>query len=93
MTNFILMHEASLQGFLKVIFYILVTWYVVRFLARLLLPLVVKKVVQKAEENFNQQYGHHQRPQQSYTHTTTSTNQRPRETKKVGEYVDYEEID
>jgi hypothetical protein len=58
---------------------------------RLLLPVMVQKTVQHMEEtirNQSQQYQQHNQapeaePKQKY----------PRETKKVGEYVDFEEIE
>ena len=57
---------------------------------RLFLPLLAKKVVEKASEQFQQQ----QQNQQNYTNPTQTPNSdKPRETKKVGEYIDYEEIE
>jgi hypothetical protein len=92
------MQTASFSGFIKALFYIIDFYYIFKFLARLFLPLLVKKVVEKAGQNFQQQY-----QSRSYGNTTTSNedemiytttkNSKPRETKKVGEYVDYEEID
>ncbi|MGK4568785.1 DUF4834 family protein [Flavobacterium sp. 3HN19-14] len=90
------MQEANFEGLLKAIFYIIVFIYVFKFLARLLLPVVVKKVVQKAEQSFHQQYGGFQQ-QTQYAQdeiiVDTAKSSKPRETKKVGEYVDYEEIE
>lgn len=93
------MQAASFNGFIKAIFYIIVFYYIFRFLAKLFLPLLVKKVVQKAGENFQKQQQNAQG--QSYQNTTnkdeviinTANAKKPRETKKVGDYVDYEEID
>ncbi len=93
------METANFNSLLKTIFYIIVFYYVFKFLAKLFLPVVVKKVVQKAEQNFHQQYQQQQQYQNQQRqnqdeiiyNTTKST--KPRETKKVGEYVDYEEID
>lgn len=93
------METASFTGFVKTIFYILMFYYVFKFLAKLILPLVVKKVVQKAGENFQQQQRYSQ--DNSWEKTTmkdeiiynTAQSKNPRETKKVGDYVDYEEID
>lgn len=74
-------------------------YYIFKFLARLFLPLLVKKAVEKAGESFQK---HHQYSQDTtwkktqnndeiiYKETSTKN---PRETKKVGDYVDYEEID
>lgn len=92
------MQTASFSGLIETIFYIVAFFYVFKFLARLLLPILVKKVVQKAGENFQQQYQSGSNPHNSSstedrTVSGTSKTDKPRETKKVGEYVDYEEID
>lgn len=93
------MQEASFSGFLRTLFYIIAFYYIFKFLARLFLPLLVKKVVEKAGENFQKQ----QQNAQGNSWQKTSNNdeviyndansKKPRETKKVGDYVDYEEID
>jgi hypothetical protein len=95
------METASFAGFIKTIFYILAFYYAFKFLARLFLPVLVKKVVQKAGENFQQHqsqyqsgtYQNYSTPQKDEIVSDTSKTANPRETKKVGEYVDYEEID
>jgi uncharacterized metal-binding protein len=91
------MQQASFIGTIKVIFYIVVIFYVLKFLVRLFLPVLVKKVVEKAGQNFQKQYTN----QQQYTNQSNNSDvvvdasnaKKSRETKKVGEYVDYEEID
>ncbi|MCG9791034.1 DUF4834 family protein [Flavobacterium algicola] len=92
------MEIASFTGFIRTLFYIIAFYYVFKFLVKLFLPLVLKKVVEKAGTNFNQQ----QRPQEPSWNKTQSSNdiyyqpttsKNPKETKKVGDYVDYEEID
>ena len=91
------METASFGGFIKILFYIIVFYYVFKFLARLFLPMLIKKAVQKAGENFQQQqqrYAQGQNPtinDDSRYDTTRSA--KPKENKKVGEYVDYEEIE
>lgn len=93
------MQEASFSGFIRTLFYIMTFYYIFKFLARLFLPLLVKKVVQKAGENFQQQQQNAQdnswkktpnNDEIIYNSTNTKNSQK---TKKVGEYVDYEEID
>ena len=92
------METASFNGFIKMIFYILAFYYVIKFLARLFLPVLVKKVVQKAGENFQQQYQTNtnsfqgKSPQENMK-SKSSINSNPKSTKKVGEYIDYEELD
>ncbi len=94
------MQTASFSGFIKAIFYMIAFYYIFKFLAKLFLPIVVKKVVEKAGQNFQQQQ--QQRTQQTTWKKTsnneeiiidTANSKNPRETKKVGDYVDYEEID
>jgi hypothetical protein len=93
------MQTASFMGFIKTLFYIIAFYYIFKFLAKLFLPLIVKKVVEKAGENFQQQQQRSQATSWDKTQTkdevifNTKNDKHPRETKKVGEYVDYEEID
>ncbi|MGQ7946965.1 DUF4834 family protein [Flavobacterium sp. WC2509] len=94
------MQTASFSGVIETIFFFIAFYYIFKFLFRLFLPLAVKKVVEKAGQNFQQQ--HQQYQQQSSWRKTSNNNEiiidtanskNPRETKKVGDYVDYEEID
>ena len=97
------MDTASSTGLIKTIVYIIIGYYAIKFIARLLFPVVIRKVVSKAEESFKQQY---QSNQQNYNYNTqqqraqkdeiileTVKSNNPKSTKKVGEYVDYEEIE
>lgn len=93
------MQEASFAGFIRTLFYIIAFYYIFRFLAKLFLPLLLKKVVEKAGENMQKQQQRYN--QDSWQNTqneetiiyNTDKVKRPQETKKVGDYVDYEEID
>jgi hypothetical protein len=88
------MEMASFAGFIETLFYILFFYYVFKFLARLFLPYMVKKVVEKAGQNFQQQ--HQNQQNNSNTQESNPINpidSKPRENKKVGEYVDFEEIE
>ncbi|WP_413998868.1 DUF4834 family protein [Flavobacterium sp. W1B] len=93
------MQTASFAGFIKTLFYIVAFYYIFKFLAKLFLPLLVKKVVEKAGANFQEQQQRSQdaswRKANSNDEIIYNTNnsKNPRETKKVGDYVDYEEID
>ena len=93
------MQEASFNGFIKAIFYIIAFYYIFKFLAKLFLPILVKKAVEKAGENFQKQQQYAQgNPWQKKQNNDeiiidTANAKKSRETKKVGEYVDYEEID
>ncbi|MFH6972482.1 DUF4834 family protein [Flavobacterium petrolei] len=93
------MQTASFIGFIKAIFYMIAFYYIFRFLAKLFLPLIVKKVVEKAGENMQKQQQYAQDNTWKKTQSkdeviyNTTNSKNPRETKKVGDYVDYEEID
>lgn len=93
------MELASFSNFLRTLVYIIAIYYILKFLARIFFPILVKKAVRHAEDNFRQQYGQQFNqqsgsPRQDGEVTVdTSKAARSRETKKVGEYIDYEEID
>jgi hypothetical protein len=93
------MQEASFSNFIRTVFYILMFYYLFKFLARLFLPMLVKKAVEKAGENFQKQQQYAQdtawkRAQNNNEVIYKATDAKnPRETKKVGDYVDYEEIE
>ena len=95
------MQEASFSGLIKAICYIIAFYYIFKFLARIFLPVLVKKAVEKAGENFQRQQQYSQDNSWQKTRNTTNDEiiintanaKNPRETKKVGDYVDYEEID
>ncbi len=95
--NLFFMQTASFIGTIETILYIIAIYYVIKFVSRLLFPVLVKKVVEKAGQNFQQQYNRNNQNYQSQNsdeiiHDTQKTT-KPRSTKIVGEYVDYEEID
>ena len=99
--NYMIMQEASFSGLIKAIVYMIAFYYIFKFLARIFLPVLVKKAVEKAGENFQrqQQYGQDNSWQQTRNNNNdeiiinTANAKKPRETKKIGDYVDYEEID
>jgi len=88
------MQYADLGGVLRTILTIVCIYYLLKFIGKLLFPIMVKSVVEKAQENFQQQQNY-QRTQNSQADfvNTNSKSDKPREKKKVGEYIDYEEID
>ena len=84
------MYTASFMGFLKTIAILIIIYYAIRFLFRMFAPVLVNQMVKKAQQSFyEQQQSHQQAQQQSYTDTSS----KPREKKKVGEYIDFEEIE
>lgn len=93
------METASFSGFIRTLFYIMAFYYIFKFLARLFFPIIVKKAFEKAGQNFQQQQQNTQSNSWGKTKNNdeifvdTSNVKKSRETKKVGDYVDYEEID
>ena len=85
------MQEASFNGFLKVIFYMIMFYYVIKFLSRIFLPIIFKKIVQKAQDNISQKQQQYQN-QNMNQGFETSKKANPKPTKRVGEYVDFEEL-
>lgn len=86
------METANFGNLIKTLFWIVAIYYVVKFLARLFLPVLAKKVVEKATEQFQNQQQNHNSQRQNTTNAAPKPD-KPHETKKVGEYVDFEEID
>lgn len=91
------MQTASFNGFIKMLLYFVAFYYVFKFLARIFLPILLKKAVEKAGQNFQQQAPNNQNAQYKSTREEitidTSQAKKSRETKKVGDYVDFEEIE
>lgn len=93
------MQEAGFPTVVRTLIWIVAIYYIVKFLARLFLPVLAKKMVDKAQQQFQQQYQNQQNNQQNnqqQTYTNPNPNlksDKPREKNKVGEYIDYEEID
>ena len=85
--NISIMETASMPSLIKTLLWIVAIYYIVKFLARLFLPVVAKKVVEKATQQFQQQ---HQQQQQQKTQQNTTD--KPKEKKIVGDYIDFEEI-
>jgi len=90
------------MGLLKTILIILLVYYGFKVLSRLFAPLLVRFVAKKAEEKFGGQFGgfqnsNQQRQQQKQKEGETVIDKMPNQNKgsnpKVGEYIDYEEID
>lgn len=88
------MMTASFTGIVKTILIILLVYYGLKFLLRLFAPVIVQKVVNKAGRSFyEQQQQYAQSQNQSNNRNTEQAPKVSREKKKVGEYIDYEEIE
>ncbi|REE25618.1 DUF4834 family protein [Winogradskyella pacifica] len=90
------------MGLLRTILIILLVYFGFKILARLFAPLLLKFVAKKAEEKFGGQFGGFQNPNQQRqeqkqkegeTIIDKMPNNNSSSNQKVGEYIDYEEID
>lgn len=88
--------EASFNGIVRTLVIMILVYYAIKFLIRIFAPMLIQQVVKKAGENMHAQqqqyYNKQQDNNQDYYNKETVAN-KPREKKKVGEYIDYEEID
>ena len=90
------MEEASVMGFLRTILILILVYYVLKWLGRILFPVLFQKAVRNFESKMRQEQGQTQASNQ-VKEGETVIDRKPgpqRESNKnVGEYVDYEEID
>lgn len=93
-------YTADFFGFIRTLFIIVLFYYLFKFAFRLLTPILVNKLAKKAQENFRQQqqnyyqqYQNQNQQNNTQQNKTSQSKQELREKKKVGEYIDFEEID
>jgi len=90
-----MLQEASVVGLIKTLGIILLVYYVVKVLSRLLAPFLLRYVSKKAEQKFGGQFNN-QRAEPPKKEGEVTIDKMPRQkqsNKDVGDYVDYEEID
>jgi Domain of unknown function (DUF4834) len=95
-----MIQEASAMGLLRTILILLLIYFGFKILARLFAPLLLRFVAKKAEQKFGQQFGgfdnqttQRQKQKEGETVIDKMPNQNKKSNEKVGEYIDYEEID
>lgn len=86
------------MGLLRTVLIILLVYFGFKVLGRLFAPLLLRFVAKKAEQKFGGfQNQANQRDQQKHKEGETVIDKMPNQNKqsneKVGEYIDYEEID
>ncbi|WP_121666601.1 DUF4834 family protein [Mesonia aquimarina] len=92
------MQEASFTGFIKTVFIILLVYFGIKIIFRWYGPQIMKfilrKVGQRVSKNFQQQQDFYNKQSANrQEHKGENIETERRENKKVGEYIDYEEID
>lgn len=95
----LMLQQASLYGFVRTILIIVLVWYVIKKLTRLFAPFLMRymsnKVQQKFEGQFGQQQQRRSQPNQKDGETVIDKipNRNTTSNSKVGEYIDYEDVD
>ncbi len=87
------MDTASFTGFLKTIVILVLIYYALKVAFRIFAPMLIQQVVKKAGQSFYEQQQNMQQQYQQQQPNNTTNSDRPREKKKVGEYIDFEEIE
>lgn len=89
------MHLASFTGVLKVLLILLLIYYGLKVLTRLLGPLLLRYITKKASQKFEQFFQQHSSSTQTADGEVTIQKKSTRKSNqtKGGEYIDYEEIE
>lgn len=92
-----MLQMASFTGFFRTILILVLIFYGLKFLMRILAPYMVQYMSKKMQEQFGGQFQQRSqdinRPKEGETVIDQMPNQQKTSDKKVGEYIDYEEID
>ncbi len=93
-----MLQTASFVGFLRTVLIILLVYYGIKILSRLLAPYFLRYMSKKMQEKFGgqfqqQQYQQNTKRKEGETVIDKVPQQRKTSDKNVGEYVDYEEIE
>ena len=94
----LMLQYASITGFVRTILILLLIYFGIKIVARLLSPFLMRYVAKKAEQKFGQQFGKYESPRETKRKEgEVSIDKMPDNSKSssndVGEYVDYEEIE
>ena len=84
--------------FLQVLLFVLLFYFLLKFIGRWLAPRLLQYAVKKTEERFREQYTSYSGTQQEEVKVgdvsiTKKSDPRKKGKDSVGEYIDYEEID
>lgn len=80
--------EAGMVTFIRTIVIIALVYYGLKIIVKYLFPIIIKRFINKQQEKFNQQQTTNN-PQSKSNNNHTSSSKK----EKLGDYVDYEEVD
>ena len=83
---------------LRTILIILIVYYSVRFISRLIVPVVLSMFMKRAQRNFQDKFGKFQQQQKPKKEGEVSIDSKPKNKSNsseslVGEYIDFEEVE
>jgi len=84
------------MGFLKTILIILLIYYAIKSILRYFSPSITRYITKKVGENFQRGFERQRNSYSSSTNGEVTIDKKPKASaskKKVGEYIDFEEID
>jgi hypothetical protein len=90
------MYEASFASILKTVLIILLIYFGFKILIKFFGPLILKYFLKKIGNKFQQQFNQQSQPDSNQQGDESIDKKSPsnmKSNKKVGEYIDYEEID
>lgn len=87
------MLEASLAALIKTVLIILLVYFGFKILFRWFGPMILRYFLKKVGRQFQQQFGQKAGEKEGEVTIDKKSSQNHRSNKKVGEYIDYEEID
>ncbi len=90
------MYEASFASILKTVLIILLIYFGFKIMIKFFGPLILKYFLKKIGNKFQQQFNQQSQPDSKQKGDESTDKKSPsnmKSNKKVGEYIDYEEID
>jgi hypothetical protein len=91
------MQEAGLMNFLRTLLIIILIYYVLKYIGRIVFPIFFKKMMNSVEKKFDEQRKGYTPEDTTVKEGETVIDKTPKQNKssndKVGEYVDYEDVD
>ena len=83
-------------GLLKFLFWFFVFSYIIKFLGRIFIPIIIKRFIRKSSQKFGQKFNNMNSQGTKYNEGDVIIEGKKNKSKlsdKVGEYVDFEEVD
>lgn len=91
------MQQAGLVNFIRTILIIVIIYYALKFIGRIVFPMFFKRMMNNVEKKFNDQQSNNSTSERNVKEGETIIDKTPNQPSKsnndVGEYVDYEDVE